>query len=1286
MLTAALDKNHLFSLVVKEKLKGLAKRLFNRELLLQKDPEGARERLDRIAQRGNSERTDSSVEPPGRSRSSSSASGGSKRAIEQVAATTVIGCSSSSEQSTSSPLGGGKKPKSGEAGGLMDPNRIDPAAGGASSSRLGEGASAHTFVDPTTMIRREMVMRLDMAQVQRHELEGRLADEMKQHKEQQMLREELARAQQESLRLQMELKNQELAHALRSKEQELEKERAKGERLGKDAPTGVCSFSTQIQEETQYQFCGFLNKMSLEDRSAFDRDTYELTVINPSKDLLAARRESAKYKGYVLGERPPAHSGKTYQLSDVQWMEAYAVWISDVVRACEAAKLLHVLWSFEILSARVRVRNPFAPSSELISQACEFLEFMGESKAGRVQIIEDYSCLRTILLASVCRAKHHSIIERLSAKSGAPPHLLVAEVVTQLVAHYAPTNVETAIKAHSKIMTLAGEPIKLGEMTRRTQTLSALVRVYEANFSSLPNAIAIKPSAVYASFLNGMGSESSASVWQTTAAVQIQQGKAEPQSVVELETKLDYFAELEASAGHCSKKNTSRTNERTNERADAARHGQRGGTKHKKGVGRGAPPDKRGGQGGGQQGDAPPRAPPKRSKPCAACKGEHFVSDCNDVAKLKALATDVSKVPEKAPEKTDDQYRVYVKQVQGRALKRLTELGGEKTPPSSKHRAATSRGVDPDFGGEYHAMLRKLARTRHTCTRGIHKKLLVLAILTVIFFPLTTSAQSNSSVAAAFPGDALDRKPSTQGSFGAWGAYGTSGTNNNTGCCQNAEVCLCSSREVIVSNVLDRACALMCGSALHAFGSCLCSHGSLMPYVIVLTYVAFVCFGVKTMRLISMCLCTPPHARISVSEEIALTLAKTASSTENTSELVPNRTDRAMSDFECFERLPARAAVACVRAVPSRGSGGHNSDRAAHDSEGPDSDSESQELDEGDSLIEGSQTSDSEVSVFNALADDEDDFYCEEYDYVPIFGDIPEDDPSPAQSREPRTSNRPISVDERTDDLVVIPGGEIEWSLDTGIAQKIPGAFKHRLKDKNATRVRAKGNAYASIKRKEKKKILSFIIDSGSSVTQVPSSMVHLLDDIKEIPPVYFETAGESKPISRQQGTLRFKLKGVDIVFEIDCLVNPGLSKRLCLLSMESLDNYDNDNVKCKLYRNAVKCWGKNVPVRRDKFLSAVLDLEIVSGADVESNRAFIAAAQESPVDVRWSFDHKYDHETLVQRAFAAKRKYLSDDYDLVHRLCGHAHEQCCRKTAEKAKGLPSLKGASAPPRPCPCC
>ena len=290
---------------------------------------------------------------------------------------------------------------------------------------------------------------------------------------------------------------------------------------------------------------------------------------------------------------------------------------------------------------------------------------------------------------------------------------------------------------------------------------------------------------------------------------------------------------------------------------------------------------------------------------------------------------------------------------------------------------------------------------------------------------------------------------------------------------KNAEVCLCSSREVIVSNVLERACALMCGSALYALGSCLCSHGSLVPCVIVLTYMAFVCYGVKTMRLISASLCTTPHAKISVSEEFAITLAKTTSSKSNsicsTSELVPNRTDREMSDFECFKRLPARAAVACVRAVPSRGSGGHNSDLAAHDSEGPGSDSESHELDEEDSLVESSQTSDSEDSVFHAPTHDEDDFFCEEYDYVPIFGNMPEGEPYSAPSRDPRASNRPRSVDERTDDLVVIPGGEIDWSLDTGIAQKIPSAFKHRLKDKNATRIRAKGTAYASMKRRGKR-------------------------------------------------------------------------------------------------------------------------------------------------------------------------------------------------------------------------
>ena len=202
--------------------------------------------------------------------------------------------------------------------------------------------------------------------------------------------------------------------------------------------------------------------------------------------------------------------------------------------------------------------------------------------------------------------------------------------------------------------------------------------------------------------------------------------------------------------------------------------------------------------------------------------------------------------------------------------------------------------------------------------------------------------------------------------------------------------------------------------------------------------------------------------------------------------------------------------------------------------------------------------------------------------------------------RAPRKTNRTNVTDERTDDFLVNPGGEIEWSLDTGIAQKIPTVFKHRLKDKNATRIRAKGKALASMQKQKGKTIHPFLIDSGCSVTQVPANMVHLLDDVTETTPVYFETAGGSTPISKLRGTLKFKLKGVDEVFMMNCLVNPGLSKKLCLLSMEDLDNYENENVKCKLYKNVVQCWGRNVSVCRDKYSTALLDLEIISGSSAK--------------------------------------------------------------------------------------
>lgn len=52
---------------------------------------------------------------------------------------------------------------------------------------------------------------------------------------------------------------------------------------------------------------------------------------------------------------------------------------------------------------------------------------------------------------------------------------------------------------------------------------------------------------------------------------------------------------------------------------------------------------------------------------CAACKGDHLVSQCLDKTKLHQLANDRTKVPERAPNKTDPLYEKFVSGIQERA-------------------------------------------------------------------------------------------------------------------------------------------------------------------------------------------------------------------------------------------------------------------------------------------------------------------------------------------------------------------------------------------------------------------------------------------------------------------------------------------------------------------------------------------------------------------------------------------------------------------------------------------
>ena len=314
------------------------------------------------------------------------------------------------------------------------------------------------------------------------------------------------------------------------------------------------------------------------------------------------------------------------------------------------------------------------------------------------------------------------------------------------------------------------------------------------------------------------------------------------------------------------------------------------------------------------------------------------------------------------------------------------------------------------------------------------------------------------------------------------------------------------------------------------------------------------------------------------------------------------------------------------------------------------SDSSSQDSRRGSQTAAGPRTPSSAQELFE-VASDTDEEYVELFDYTPKLGDLPLEEP-PTSTREKRKTSRSVEYDTRTAPLDVRPGDEVEWSLDVEVAQRIPAAFKHKLKDRAADRlVSRKKRSAASAQRAP---AIRFLLDSGCNDLQVPESMRHLVDDLGTVPPIYLNTAGQGTTVLREGGVMRFKVQGVDRIFEMPCYINPDTD--LCLFPAiaweKSPEHYP--NIKVQTYADRVMVYSTKVPVFYEG-LSAFLELTILSGPGSASRDAFPA----KPVD---------------------------ESYGFVHRVCGHAHEACCRRTADKAKGLPSLKRVSAPKRPCPEC
>ena len=204
----------------------------------------------------------------------------------------------------------------------------------------------------------------------------------------------------------------------------------------------------------------------------------------------------------------------------------------------------------------------------------------------------------------------------------------------------------------------------------------------------------------------------------------------------------------------------------------------------------------------------------------------------------------------------------------------------------------------------------------------------------------------------------------------------------------------------------------------------------------------------------------------------------------------------------------------------------------------------------------------------------ESEVYDNEYPYIPIMQPLSADQAFLSDQQEGKvtddeklSSSRPPrsrQIDERTNALDFRPGGALHWDLDTGLATKIPSAFKHHLKDKAIQRVIASSVA----KDTECRSIYPMLYDSGCGKTQIPTYMQSLLDDVHDIESVTFDTAGHTTVTCRQMGTLRFTISGVHETISMPCLLNPGT--HLMLLSLDQFEALDKGNIRSKLWKNVI--------------------------------------------------------------------------------------------------------------------
>lgn len=277
--------------------------------------------------------------------------------------------------------------------------------------------------------------------------------------------------------------------------------------------------------------------------------------------------------------------------------------------------------------------------------------------------------------------------------------------------------------------------------------------------------------------------------------------------------------------------------------------------------------------------------------------------------------------------------------------------------------------------------------------------------------------------------------------------------------------------------------------------------------------------------------------------------------------------------------------------------------------------------------------------------------------------EIPDEEPAPIgkKGRKKKGDKKPDEkdvIDCRTEMLDLLPGGEEDWDMDVGIADRLPATIKRNFKNK--VRGFEAARAVASRELNDDVMSLAFMLDSGAFMTMIPADNKNKLRDVRKVRPFRLATAGKDQPLVTEVGWMDFKLPGSDIEFSVEAALVPGLA--MCLFSVDDLEAIKppcGGQVEVRFWANEIKFGDGGVvfPVTR-----------------IEGMPHIIPEITSSTSGVR-----------LRGKAFAARAGATTEAYNFAHRILGHCGDDCMFRTLNKSVGLPLFKQPKHS-RPCQEC